>query len=456
MISVKIRLASLLVGLCGSWVLAADWQVGMARTDVTPTEPTWMCGYSGRDHPSEGALHPLWAKALVIEDQRGERVAIITTDLVGFAREGADRICAQISQRTGLERKRIVLNSSHTHCGPLVAGIAPVAYRFPPERQAVVDAYTRQLEDKIVELVVTACGKMRPANLAYGEDACDLGASRRKLKDGRYAGMGVNLEGPFEKLVPVLRVSDENGEPLALVFGYGCHNTTLGAAVYQLNGDYAGYAQIALEEKFPDVQAMFVIGCGGDSNPRTWCCNQPEVAERFGKSLAEAVERGLQGPMHRVGGPLTVAFDRVDLPFARPVTKEELEKQRGKGSKYEQARTEFLLELAAKHGEVPTGYACPVQVVQFGNDVTLIALSGETCVGYALRLRQEFADRRLWIAGYSNEVFAYVPTERVLAEGGFEAATAQIYYGWPSPFAAGIEDRIVNLVKALVARCENR
>ncbi len=79
-----------------------------------------------------------------------------------------------------------------------------------------------------------------------------------------------------------------------------------------------------------------------------------------------------------------------------------------------------------------------------------MALSGETCVGYALRLREELKGQRIWVAGYCNEVFAYVPTEQILKEGGYEAGAS---YGWPSPFQAGIEDRIITLAKKLVAQC---
>ncbi len=399
-------------------------------------------------------LHPLWAKALVIEDRQGSRVVIVTTDLVGFVREISESIGARVHKLTGIERERILFNSSHTHCGPLVSGFGPGAYNLPKEFQAAVDQYTREMEDKVVALIADACKTMQPAELAYSEDESDLGANRRRIKDGKWTGMGVNRDGPFERLVPVLKVSGQNGETLSLLFGYGCHNTTLGASVYRYNGDYAGFAQIAIQKAHPGATAMFTIGCGGDSNPVSWCGSRPEKAAEFGDSLAAAVDRALTKKLRPIKGPLRVAFGRVDLPFTKPLDVTELEQQRARGKGRVQARAEFLLEYAVKHGAPPTAYPCPVQVVRFGDDLSIIALPGETCVGYALRLRKEFEGQKLWVAGYSNEVFSYIPCKRVLAEGGYEATGAMISYGWPSPFKPEIEDRIVGLVKKLMAQCK--
>jgi hypothetical protein len=378
-------------------------------------------------------------------------VVIVTSDLVGFLRKMSDSIGARVHERAGIERERIVFNASHTHCGPLLGGFAPGAYVLEKKEQAAVDAYTRKLEDQLARLIVETCGKMRPAKLAYSEDQSDIGANRRIIRDGKCVAMGVNYDGLFERTTPVLRVSDQDDRPLAVLFGYSCHNTTLGAGVYKYNGDYAGYAQIALEKAHPGVMGMFMMGCGADSNPVTWCVSQPEKAEEFGNSLAAAVDRALAKPLHPIRGPLTVAFDQVDLPFADPATKEQLLQRRGKGDRYEQARTEFLVGWAAEHGSPPAAYPFPAQVVRFGDDLALIALSGETCVGYALRLRKELKGPRLWIAGFCNDVFAYVPTEQVLAEGGHEGAAAMLPYGWPSPFQTGAEDRVVELTKRLMA-----
>jgi len=440
---------AVLLTLFSSLLLAAEWRVGVARTDITPAQPVWMAGYAARKHPAEGTVHPLWAKALVLEDQRGERAVIVTTDLIGLVREVCDKIGTRVKDQTGIERERIVLNSSHTHCGPVVLGCADIAHHMEAEDVAAAARYRDELEAKIAKLIERACANMQAAKLAFGEGEATFAMNRRKVHAQGYR-ISPNPEGPVDHVVPVLVASDENDRPLAVLFGYACHNTTLGGDFYLYNGDYAGFAQIELEAKHPGTTAMFMIGCGADSNPQPR--GELKHAEEHGKELAAAVEQVLSGKLDPVRGPISVAFERADLPFVDPPTKEELEKRRGEGNVYEQRLTELLLERIAKQGKVDDSYPYPVQVVRFGDDLTMVALAGEVVVDYVLRLRKELDSKRLWVAGYTNEVFAYVPSERVLAEGGYEGGGAMVYFGWHGPFKPGVEDRVVGLVKKLVDR----
>ena len=106
---------------------------------------------------------------------------------------------------------------------------------------------------------------------------------------------------------------------------------------------------------------------------------------------------------------------------------------------------EYLDQLA-RGEKLMTSYAAPLQVLRFGNAFTLVAISGETCVDYSYRLRRELPDERLWVAGYCNDVFAYVPSMRILTEGGYEADFNLIYYGFPTRFAPAVEDTLVKIV----------
>ena len=77
---------------------------------------------------------------------------------------------------------------------------------------------------------------------------------------------------------------------------------------------------------------------------------------------------------------------------------------------------------------------------------------------YALRLKKEMGVERTWVSSYANEVPAYLPSEKVLKEGGYEAGwdtkvgkgiSAWQMTRWPTPFAEGVEDRVVEAVRAL-------
>ncbi|MCH9654328.1 MAG: neutral/alkaline non-lysosomal ceramidase N-terminal domain-containing protein [Planctomycetes bacterium] len=416
---------------------AGDWRVGQARIDITPVKAGWLAGYASRKKPAEGTTHPLWAKALVFEDKNGTRAAIVTTDLIGLTREISDAVGKRVAKKTGIAREQILLNSSHTHSGPVVRGCASLAYGFNVTQQKDVDEYAKLLEEKLTNVIVKASQSLADVTLAYGEEQAIFARNRR----GRY-----NPDGPVDHTVPVLRVNDTNGKTQAILFGYACHNTTI--ALFEYCGDYAGFAQVALEKKYPGTMALFMMGCGGDANPHPR--GTLALAEQHGNSLADSVVRAMGKSMGPVKGPLKVKFQRTNLAFVDPPSKSDLVAQQEKGDVYTQRLNKYLLNQLEETGSIKTSYPFSVQVIFFGDDLTLIGLGGETVIDYSIRLHEELSDRRIWVAGYCNEVFAYVPSERVLKEGGYEGGGAMKYFGFHGPFKPGLEDRIIELVHTLM------
>ena len=80
-----------------------------------------------------------------------------------------------------------------------------------------------------------------------------------------------------------------------------------------------------------------------------------------------------------------------------------------------------MLAAMQRGNPLPKHHRHPLAVWQFGEDMTLVGLSGEVVSGYAPLLKQALGAGGVWIAGYSNEVDGYVPDAVIVAEGGFEA-----------------------------------
>jgi len=231
-----------------------------------------------------------------------------------------------------------------------------------------------------------------------------------------------------------------------VLFGYACHNTTL--PFYQWCGDYAGYAQEYIEAEHPDAVALFVEGCGGDQNP--YPRGKIELAQFHGRALAVAVEAALTGPAQEIKGPLRSAIGEVEIDFAAPADRAALEAQLKSTDKYIASHAQRLLDRVNGGETLPTNYAYPVQVVRLGDSLTFIGLAGEVVVDYSLRLKHELTDSSLWVAGYCNDVMAYIPSRRVLQEGGYEGGESMRYTSLPGPWAPAIEERIVGKVHALL------
>ena len=420
---------------------APQWKAGAATVDITPEGSVWMAGYAARKKPSEGVSQKLFAKALALEDTGGSRLVIVTMDLIGVPRAVREAVEREARQRFQLRPESILLNASHTHSGP-----APSARGVPdPAFVDRAEAYGRTLQAKILQVIGDALQQLAPANLNYTRARAAF-AMNRRLRVGTEIRNSPNPDGPVDHDVPVLRVAGADGRLRALLFGYACHNTVTG--FYTINGDYAGYAQAYLEEAHAGAVALFLMGAGGDQNPYPRSVSLEQSAQH-GRTLANAVEAALAVTAQRpVRGPLRSAYGHVELNYA-DITPADLERRAASRNSAERARAEELLQQA-KEGKLPQTYPCPVQVVQFGTDLTLVAIGGETTVEYSLRLKRELGggNAAIWVAGYSNDGFGYLGSRRVIVEGGYEGYSANLGRH-PGPWATTTEDRIVTMVYEL-------
>ncbi|MEO8498126.1 MAG: neutral/alkaline non-lysosomal ceramidase N-terminal domain-containing protein [Planctomycetota bacterium] len=424
-----------------------SWKAGVASVAITPEESMWMAGYASRDKPSEGKVHDLYAKALAVEDAAGTRLVIVTTDLIGIPRELRDWLEAEVHDKYKIAPASLMLNASHTHCGPELRVSKASVYGLEPDRVRQSQAYVDALKEKLSALVGRALGELSPAKLGFTHGRAGF-AMNRRLPTAVEPQNAPYPDGPVDHDVPVLRVESPEGELRAIMFGYACHNTTLG--FQQFCGDYAGFAQQYLEAAHPGVTALFVTGCGGDQNP------QPrrtlELAEQHGRALANGVEAALIGPTKPIEGALRVAIDEAALEFAEPPGQSELQRQAQSSDQYERRHAEALLRQLDETGEIRRTYPYLVQAVNFGDDLLLIALAGEVVVDYSLRFKLELRGAPVWVAGYSNDVFGYVPSLRVLQEGGYEGGGAMRYTTLPGPFAPTVEKLIVEKVHQVADR----
>ena len=445
MVAPALALAGWLAAACGADE-PDQWKAGAASVVVTPKESMWMAGYASRTRPSEGTLTDLHVKALAIEDQAGTRAVIVTSDLIAIPRVLREQVTRDAAEKFKLQPGAIMLNCSHTHCGPVVKDDLEmsVIYHLEGQQRERVEKYFVELKDKVVGVIGAALADLRPARLGYSHARCGFAMNRRLPSQGGYQNSPYP-DGPVDHDVPVLRVESPDGKLRAIAFGYACHNTT--TSLQQFNADYAGYAQIELEKQHAGVTALFVMGCGGDQNP--YPRGQIELAMTHGKTLATAVEAALLPQARPVHGPLKVAWEMVELDFA-PVTRSELLTRLQSKDVYQQRSAAALLKEADENGKIRETYSYPIQVLQFGSDLTLVALAGETVVDYSLRLKREFSEMPLWVAGYSNDVFAYIPSKRVLLEGGYEGVGAMRYTSLPGVFQPSVEEKIVGKVHELV------
>jgi len=449
----RLLLSFVAVALCAGTMPAfraeeASWMVGLARTKITPSKPVYLSGYASRNHPFEQVVTDLFLKVLVLQDETGHATVLVTTDLIGFRGGIAERIREGICKTTGLLPNEVLLTSSHTHTGPSVSLDPTPTEREMTEQQGQDRVeYTEWLVDQAIQTVVRASAQLQPARLSHGTGVATFVMNRREFTP-KGVILGVNPRGLADRSVPVLRVDSPDGKPLAVVFGAACHNTTLTGKHYIVCGDFAGFAQTLIENKYPGVQAMFVQGCGGSANP--FPRGTLEASQAHGTQLGTEVCRVLETRLEPVTGPLRTELVYVTLPLQPAPSREELDRLSTGRSGWQPWVAQQMRAVLDKGEELPTSHRLPVACWQFGTSFTLIGLPGEVVVDYVPLIEKAIGPLNLWIAAYCNDVFGYLPSKQVLAEGGYE--TRGLYSGGIGFFAPEAQDILVDHVRALADR----
>jgi hypothetical protein len=452
-----LRTCTVFIALAGLFLVGSpyfysqDLKVGAAKRDITPTEPIRLAGYANRLTPSLGVAQPIYARALALEDSAGNRNVLVTVELVGITRELTETLAERLRVQFGIERSRFMIVASHTHNGPTLHGSIGGQLTLSPQETAVIQRHTDKIREQVFEAASEALGKLQPARLSFGQGKAGF-AMNRRIFSPTGVRFGANPDGLVDDSVPVLRAETAEGEVRAVLFGYACHGTTLGGEYNQVGGDWPGYAQKYLEEAYPGATALFITGCGGDADP--YPRRKTAYVAEHGLEMAGAVAAVFSRGMSPIRGALRSAFERVSLDLATPPTKEQWTQRLNDKDAAIQRHARRNLEKLERGEALRMDYDAPVQVWKFGNDLTLVALSGEVVVDYALRLKRELGADKLWVAAYANDVFAYIPSVRILHEGGYEADYSMYFYDFPTRWAPTVEDALVKAVHNLIGRTE--
>ncbi len=296
-----------------------------------------------------------------------------------------------------------------------------------------------------------ALARMTPVRVSRGEGMTDFAVNRRNNREPDVPELKKRhaLRGPSDHSVPVLAVRAHGGKLLAVVFAYACHNTTL--SIQQWNGDYAGFAETNLETAYPGAVALFCMGCGGDQNPIPR--RSVELCRHYGRMMSDAVAAVLARHLEPLAPKLRTEYESVSLELGAAPTRDELKSlaENGAGAYIKRWAARLLREKDAGR-PLARDYPYPVEIWRMGGKQLWIALGGEVVVDYDLRFKDRYgADT--WVTSYANDVMAYIPSRRVIREGGYEGNTSMMVYGMPAErWDESIEETIAATVDRLVHR----
>lgn len=402
-------------------------KAGAAQVVITPPIGTELSGFGFGPRPCEGVHDDVKAKAIVLEEGN-TKAAIICCDLLGIDGDFARLVKQAIGGKTGIPPENIMICASHTHSGPAV--------HFLRGCGAVDMQYLRNLGDKLVSVVVEAASTLRPVRVGSGCTEYNLGFNRREVRE-RKNSMDQE-EGTVDREVGIVRIDEDIGRPLAVVYNYAAHPVTqMGNQNRQVTADYPGAASRLIESQL-GVIAAFMQGCCGNINPKVW--GDFSVTEKAGAALGEKVVAAWKSITCEECSPLMMRSTVLALPLDGPPTIAQAEAEVEKAKEEYETKGKplhlyYRLDWAqdvlrhVRQGTAPQTVSAPIQVLRMG-ETAIVALPGEEFVETGRRIKDASPARRTLVAAYSNSAnMGYVPIREEYPKMGYEVYGAHMWYG---------------------------
>lgn len=412
------------------------YDVGVATVDVTPNYPIRLNGFGNRREESEGVSQRIYARAMAISAGEAPPLVLIALDSLGVRMTHVDEVAAQLQESHGLPRENLALTFSHSHCTPKVNGACDNIFSqaIPPEHQVHIDRYTRELVGHLVNAARQALDARTPGRMDWTVGKVTFAMNRRT------AG------GPFDHDLPLLVVREPDRDQVRAIYvSYACHATTLSFNL--IHGDWVGYAAQMIQRRVPGATAFVSIGAGSDQKPASGVVvDKVEIAEGQGVQIANEVERLLGTQLRPIRGTPSAVLNSIDLPLNTLPTREQLQRQTTMGRPTDRYNAETQLARLDRGESLLSRINYPVQTWSFADSLCMVFLAGEVCVDYSVRLKTEMDRSRFWLNTYSNDFCSYIPSERLVREGGYGGGGEVPYFALPATLKPGLEQQIIDEV----------
>ena len=415
-------------------------KIGINKTCITPPMGVDLAGFEAMDRQVKSVADDLYVTSMVLEND-GKRAVIICADVIGFGMTSCGTIKGELSALLGLREDEILLSASHTHSGPQTCeNMSTVIGRTD-------EVYMTFLRDSIVRSVAACLDDMEKVELYTGRESCGLGINRRRITAGR-AEFAPNEDGTVDRDTMIIKFMT-GGRIKAVLYSFACHPSTVGTD--RVTADWPGWARLSIEEAFPGAAVLFIQGCCGDIRVRTvedgyFRTGTMDDVEALGRELGAVVVNACRGDMQKEKPCLETDLEKITLPLREPPDKPQLDDMAQNGTRREQAWAQSLL---AGYGTEKPEILYAIQRITLSHSVDIVAMEGEVCVEYGLFAKSLDPERFIIPAGYCNRNPGYIPTRRMLGEGGYEPDESRLYYGLTS-FNKNIEGKIQDCLKELL------
>jgi hypothetical protein len=377
---------------------------------------------------------PLYHRVVALDDRRGNRLFIVSTDIAVISPGYYDTVCGQIKQQLGLGPETIWWLNTHTHSAPEV-GPPGIAGIFLPDRykQAATGEsnpeYSRLCERKLVDALREAQAKLEPARLGIGVGQSLANINRRARDADGKVRLGMNPEGPVDRQVGLIRLERMDGSRIALIANYPIHGTVLGSANRKISGDAPGIVAAYVEEKLGGAPMLFINGAEGNVAPLYSGYPDPR-AGHLGEFRVLLGDRILEADKN-----ILKTTDRIALR----ATAHTVETPRRAGLAWPADLQDYT-----RTADGSAMVLVPVRFLQINRDAVLWGSPVELFSEIATAVREKSPFRYTFYFGLLNGTLGYLPTAQAMREQGYEPSV--------SPFTEKVE---IDFREAVIGRLKS-
>lgn len=439
------------------------------KEKITPDIPVLQMGFSARTHKSTGVHDDPYASVVLI--QANETVIIIALDLVYGDRSFAYGIKEAISKKYGLTQEKIIISYSHTHSVVAVTGEhkdkrATHPYSMSADNflwdkdEKDVDhtedvRYYNMIKKKIIDMIDEGLENTIEGDVYIIKGKSRFGVSRRLPSEEGILWRPNFDENCMDPDLFLMKFVDKDNNIRGLIYNYACHPTTLGSDNYLISADFPGVVRKILEEKNVGMTAVFLQGCGADIKPyitaengRFKSCNYDKL-EQSGTSLANEIQGYIDQPKWRkINIEINTAYSDVKL-YTETWNTEKWESILNNPNEplYRKQSVKKIMSYIKEKG-IDNFLRYYMSVLRLDRKTCIVCLECEVVSDIGKEIKKLF-DEDIIVLGYTNSIACYIPTKRVLLEGGYERESF-MSARLAGPFVPEVEDIIIGRAALLV------
>lgn len=411
---------------------------GVSKEMITPDFPMYMIGYAEYyKHNFQSVHDDLYVRCLLLDD--GKRKAIMLAyDLLFHDHSLAQKIRQFAKKEFNVDEDAVVLSYTHTHYSVAVQGYAS---------EEADEKYEAYLLEQSKRCIRKAFLNISEGELSYISTTADESINRRKLVDGQYI-MAPNQEGEKDKELNALVIRNKEGRIKAVAVNYSCHPNVL-RDVPSLSSEYPGRICQILENEFYGSFAFFFQGSGADTRARVTACydhfvpRTPDDVDDMAKRLAGKIIRQISLNTEKKVA-LDLRYGTFCIPCPLDVKPKSYYEEDLKTDPFEAIRecARFVVE---NYENLPDTCDLHGGCLQISKDILVIYLGGEICFPTKKLFQTAFPEKHIYFLGYADST-AYVPSDKIISEGGYEHEGSIIEYRLKGTFRAGIDKLMLDAV----------